>query len=76
VSWLVRRVPVGTAADTPASLRAKAREFLRLAGTARDPAAVDELNRLAERYRKRATELEVADMAARAGVAVKGRTAS
>jgi hypothetical protein len=58
VDWLVRPVGVGTAADTSYSLRMKAKEFLRLAGEARDETAYDELKKLADAYMARALELE------------------
>jgi hypothetical protein len=58
VTWLVRPTPVGTAADTPHSLRRKAREFLRLASEAKDPERVAELSRLASTYTDRAMEME------------------
>jgi hypothetical protein len=47
-------------ADTPASLRRKAQEFLRLAAAAHDPVAWTELHRLAELYLDRANALETA----------------
>jgi hypothetical protein len=53
-----RAVPVGTLADTPESLRRKAREFERLTGETRDPARREELLWLAERYSARASQIE------------------
>jgi hypothetical protein len=58
VNWIVRPVPIGTAADTPSSLRAKAAEFLRLAAEHKNPTMVEELDQLALRYMDRAKELE------------------
>jgi hypothetical protein len=45
-------------AHTPASLRGKAEEFLRLAAEAHDPVAWRELQLLADYYLQRARELE------------------
>ena len=56
--WKVRPVPVGTAADTPFSLRRKAAEFRRLANEADDGAVKAELTRLAVAYLERAAVLE------------------
>ena len=47
-----------TVAHTPASLRRKAEEFLRLAAAAHDPVAWQELKLLADSYLQRARELE------------------
>jgi hypothetical protein len=47
-----------TIAHTPASLRGKAAEFLRLAAAAHDPVAWHELQLLANSYLQRAVELE------------------
>jgi hypothetical protein len=47
-----------TIAHTPASLRGKAEEFLRLAAAAHDPVAWHELQLLAASYLQRARELE------------------
>jgi len=47
-----------TIAHTPASLRGKAAEFLRLAAAAHDPVAWHELQLLADSYLERARELE------------------
>jgi hypothetical protein len=58
VDWLVRPTRVGTNADTSHSLRMKAREFLRLAGEARDPIVVTELNNLAQEYDRQAERLD------------------
>jgi hypothetical protein len=46
------------ALDTPAGLRRRAAEFLRVAAGARDPVAWGELHRLAELYLEQANELE------------------
>ena len=51
---------IGTASDTPTSLRAKAAEFKKMALTARDAEIVEELDLLARRYAERADELEKA----------------
>jgi hypothetical protein len=67
VDWLVKRATVGTSADTPHSLRMKAKEFRRLAGEERDPAIQLELQRFAAGYEARAAELETAPGAARKG---------
>jgi hypothetical protein len=56
--WLVRPVTVGTAADTPFSLRRKAAEFRRLANEAAAPEVKAELTRLAVAYLERAAALE------------------
>jgi hypothetical protein len=58
MDWIVRPVPVGTVADTPSSLRAKAAEFLRLAAEHKNPTMVEELHQLALRYMDQAKELE------------------
>jgi hypothetical protein len=58
VEWTVRPVTVGTLADTPASLRRKASEFLRLASESQNADMIDELHRLALAYAERAKELE------------------
>jgi glycine cleavage system pyridoxal-binding protein P len=58
MNWIVRPVAVGTAADTPSSLRAKAAEFLRLAAEHKDRTMIEELHQLARRYMERAKELE------------------
>jgi hypothetical protein len=58
MNWIVRPVAVGTAADTPSSLRAKAAEFLRLAAEHKNPAMIEELHQLALRYMERAKEIE------------------
>jgi hypothetical protein len=58
VDWLVTPIRTGTAADTPHSLRHKAREFLRLAAEARDPLVVVELRKLATEYEEQAGVLE------------------
>jgi hypothetical protein len=72
VGWLHRRAPTcfeglevtvtaakdRTIAHTPASLRGKAEEFLRLAAAAHDPVAWHELQLLAASYLQRARELE------------------
>jgi hypothetical protein len=47
MNWTVRPVAVGTAADTPSSLRAKAAEFLRLAAEHGNPTMIEELHQLA-----------------------------
>ena len=57
--------PVGTASDTPASLRRKAREFLRLAEEAATAETAVELRRLAQRY------LDYADFLADPGQAAR-----
>ena len=56
--WKVRRVPVGTTADTPFSLRRKAAEFRRLANEADASEVKAELTRLAVAYLDRAAALE------------------
>jgi hypothetical protein len=48
----------GTPANSATFLRLKAAEFLRLATEAHDPAVVEELHRLAQRYMDRARELD------------------
>jgi hypothetical protein len=58
VNWLLKRTTIGTSADTPASLRRKAAEFIRLAVAAADPSVVEELEILAWRYLERAEQLE------------------
>ena len=50
---------IGTAADTPHTLRLKAGEFRRLAEDARDPRTLMDLKQLAEDYERRAVELEL-----------------
>jgi hypothetical protein len=57
---VLRKYRIGTAADTPASLRAKAAEFLRLASNTRDLYLSEELRLLAALYAERAAELEKA----------------
>jgi hypothetical protein len=60
---------IGTAVDTPHTLRLKAGEFRRLSEQARDPRTLIDLKQLAEDYEKRATEMElVAQIQAGAGV--------
>jgi hypothetical protein len=54
----VNRPRVGTTADTPHTLRMKAKEFLRLAETAGDDADSRELTQLAGAYLSRAAEVE------------------
>ena len=49
---------IGTPADTPASLRRKAAEFLRMAESVRDIEHHEELRLLATLYAERASELE------------------
>ena len=49
-------------AHTPASLRGKAAEFLRLAAAAHDPVAWHELQLLASSYLQRAVELEASSV--------------
>jgi hypothetical protein len=56
----VRPVPVGTAADTPTSLRLKVAEFLRIADATVDPWMQEECNRLAAIYAASAAEIEAA----------------
>jgi hypothetical protein len=63
MDWLVRKGKVGTAADTPTSLRLKAAEFLRMADEARFPDMVEELRALCRRYLERAAEMEAAQVA-------------
>jgi hypothetical protein len=58
VEWQVKPVSVGTAADTPHTLRMKAKEFLRMAGEARDPHAYEGLKKLADDYMARAMDIE------------------
>ena len=62
MSWMVRKVPVGTAAaaDTPHSLWRKASELMRLAGETNDPEMAAELRKLSVLYAARATKLEAA----------------
>jgi hypothetical protein len=60
VTWLVRLVPVGTATDTPESLRRKADEFRRLMSEATEPSVRAELQGLSDQYLERARRLEAA----------------
>jgi hypothetical protein len=61
--WLVRPV-VGTSADTPITLRLKAAEFLRLAGTSRNEMVIEELKRLSAAYLEGAGKMEIERAAA------------
>ncbi|HEY0521906.1 MAG TPA: hypothetical protein VGD08_00850 [Stellaceae bacterium] len=63
MEWTVRKAKVGTATDTPTSLRLKAAEFLRMAGETQFPDMADELRTLCQRYLERAAEMEAAQVA-------------
>jgi hypothetical protein len=65
VEWLVRPLRAGAPADTPQTLRQKAREFTRLAAEARDPVVVLELRKLADEYEQQAAGLERTEPLAR-----------
>ena len=56
----MRQVRVGTESDTPHTLRLKAKDFLRMAGEARDTPSYEALKKLADDYTARAHELESA----------------
>jgi hypothetical protein len=58
VDWEVRPAPIGTASDTPFTLRRKSAEFRRLANEADRSELKAELTRLAVAYAQRADELE------------------
>jgi hypothetical protein len=65
---------IGTAADTPASLRLKSAEFLRMAAETHDIDLSEELRLVSALYAERAIELEKA-AAAVATVPPEGKTA-
>jgi hypothetical protein len=73
VDWLVKPAGVGTSSDNSYSLRMKAKEFLRLAGEARDQITYGELKKLADAYMARALEVEQSGAAAPAVAAAKAK---
>jgi hypothetical protein len=70
---MAEKYRIGTSADTPASLRRKAAEFLRMAGAAVDLDTSEELKLLAALYLERAGDMEKAASVA-VVVAPEGKT--